>query len=469
MNVVGIKSVNVTANSQISRAVSGLELVLVLDNSSSIQPALSYLKTSSIDLINDLTGAGSANVFIGVVPFQGFVNIGTSYTGWLGNTSTTNNTAGSTVTTSSLYTFNGCVDGRQAVGGTDYELATSDAIAPTTGFSLFNLRSYRQCVCPTGTTVSQSSTTGGAALASASCVGYEPTCTSGGTLSCSKGTASCNGSGTTVSCSSSGTASCSKGTKTCSAVTPTCTDVSSCTPTTGSSPTTNCSANGNYAYTQPLPSGQTYGVSNVSGSSGCPPQIQPLTGSASTLTGSSGAINNLTGVGGSGSDLAQGMIWSWNMLSPNWRSTWAAANPSGMGTNGLPLNYGGAHAKVAVLISDGATSYTGTNQEAYWYSADNWKDTSGNLMVTEANSDERTLAACTAMKNEGITIYAIALNTGSISTANQQTLCQCTSNSSCSGVPGSSPPYYFYAPAYSNIASIFQTIGNSLSNLRVSQ
>ena len=167
------------------------------------------------------------------MPFQGFVNIGTSYTGWFGNKTTTNNTAGSTITTSSLYTPNGCVDGRQAAGGTDYEISTGDAIPPTSGFSLFNLRSYRQCVCSAGT-ISQSSTTGGAALASATCSGYKPTCTSGGTLSCSKGTASCNAGGTTVSCSSSGTLHCSTGAPTCTANTPTCTDVSSCTPSTGS-------------------------------------------------------------------------------------------------------------------------------------------------------------------------------------------------------------------------------------------
>jgi Flp pilus assembly protein TadG len=107
LQIVGIKTITVTANSQITRAASGLELVMVLDNTGSMTDdgKLTSLKSAATSLVNILTGGQTSvpNLWMGLVPFSQAVNIGTGYTSWI-DTSTNYNWGPTT--------WGGCVDAR---------------------------------------------------------------------------------------------------------------------------------------------------------------------------------------------------------------------------------------------------------------------------------------------------------------------------------------------------------------------
>jgi hypothetical protein len=84
--------------------------------------------------------------------------------------------------------------------------------------------------------------------------------------------------------------------------------------------------------------------------------------------------------------------------------------------------------------------------------------TGGDCSAGEQEIDNRTTAVCGAMKAQGIIIYTIALGTG-ISSNSQTLLRNCAT----------SPSYYFLSPTTSQLQTIFQQIGDSLANLRISQ
>jgi Flp pilus assembly protein TadG len=90
MKIAGINSVTVSASSQVTRSETGIEVVLVLDNSGSMAGSkLTSLKTASNSLVDILFGddAAPTNLKIGLVPFSNNVNIGPSNTGYVTDTS----------------------------------------------------------------------------------------------------------------------------------------------------------------------------------------------------------------------------------------------------------------------------------------------------------------------------------------------------------------------------------------------
>ncbi len=112
MRVFGIKDVTVTANAQITRTASGLELVMVLDNTGSMSGTrLSNLKSAATNLVNILYG-GQATVkdlWIGLVPFSQAVNVGASRTAWI------DSAYGATLNWGPT-TWMGCVEARETDG-----------------------------------------------------------------------------------------------------------------------------------------------------------------------------------------------------------------------------------------------------------------------------------------------------------------------------------------------------------------
>lgn len=180
-------------------------------------------------------------------------------------------------------------------------------------------------------------------------------------------------------------------------------------------------------------------------SSDCPASpLIPLQQSKTTLiTG----VRSMTSNGNTMINL--GLAWGWRTLSPDWQSSWVGlptfTNNNLSTTYNLPLAYGTTQMnKVVVLMTDGLNT-SGTHS-AYGYTA-----------PSASSLDNKTIEICTAMKNRGITIYTIGF--GPSTSVDSSLLSACASK----------PSYFFLAPTNAQLATAFQTIGDALANLRVSQ
>ena len=368
MGALGINNVILNVSSQVSRAVTGLELVFVLDNTGSMsdtaggnQSKIQALQTATTTLIRTLFGGAATStngkLWVGIVPFSQAVNIGTSHPTWLGNVNASINN-----------NWNGCVDARQA----GYDVTDTPPSQNNTD-SLFNLRSYTQCKTSRRTGVT------------------------------------------------------------------TCTVVASCTPATR----TTCVPTGPYHYATPLDDGVTYDQ-NPS----CAQKVTPMTSDSTSLLN---AVSAMTANGNT--VINEGLGWGWRMLSPSWQGLWGGT----MSANGLPLAYNTrGMAKAIVLVTDGENTIDNSLQGAYWYAQNGW---TGSTSTSGAQTalDNKTLALCNAIKQQGIYIYTIGLGTsGGINTSLLR---------SCATAVN----YYFLSPSTTQLQSVFDQIGDSLSNLRISQ
>jgi Flp pilus assembly protein TadG len=83
MRIFGSNSVTVSASTEITRASTGLELVMVLDNTGSMgqSNSMGALKTGAQSLVDGLLAGNPDDVFIGLVPFSQAVSIGPSLVG----------------------------------------------------------------------------------------------------------------------------------------------------------------------------------------------------------------------------------------------------------------------------------------------------------------------------------------------------------------------------------------------------
>ncbi len=92
MNIAGYDELNVSASTEVTRKITGLEVVMVLDNTGSMgsYSKLTTLKTAANDLVDILFGdeTSSENLKIGLVPFAAAVNVGTEHltSGWIDTT-----------------------------------------------------------------------------------------------------------------------------------------------------------------------------------------------------------------------------------------------------------------------------------------------------------------------------------------------------------------------------------------------
>ncbi|MFL1873967.1 pilus assembly protein TadG-related protein [Hansschlegelia beijingensis] len=176
--------------------------------------------------------------------------------------------------------------------------------------------------------------------------------------------------------------------------------------------------------------------------SSCPKEVTPLTNVKSTVTS---AVNAMTASGYTHINL--GAVWGWRMLSPRWRGYW--------GSSSLPLDYGTKNmSKAAVIMTDGDN--TVTNYSAYGELPEKKLGTdNANLAPLELN--KRLTAVCSSMKSAGIIIYTVAFDNPDAATKSLMQNC------------ATSAAYYFDAGNQAALNTAFRTIGDSLSNLRVSK
>lgn len=390
MKLFGVSTVSVSATSQITRQQSGMELVLVIDNTGSMANSaggattkIQAAKSAASSLLDILYGSGnntSPNLWVGVVPFSQTVNIGTTHNAWMDTAYDGGLNWGPTA-------WAGCVEARSNAALLPQYDITDD---PPNALNTKTL--FRQYYSPCNTNTS-----------------YETN------------------------------------------------------QWKGQSPSkTNCLTSGTTAYNTPLSAsrGPNYN---------CPvAAVLPMVAEKNTVLTT---INAMTAVGNT--QIHLGLAWGYRMLSPRWRGMWGGE----MNTNNLPLDYNTPLMnKVVILMTDGDNTLTGSstagtatsnpgNYSAYGYPDNNWlalaggECTSGGDCTAGQNEfNNRTAAVCAAMKAQGIIIYSIALG-AQVSNTGQTLLKNCATT----------PAYYFLSPTTNTLTTIFQQIGDSLANLRVSQ
>ncbi len=350
MKLFGTPLVTVKAVSEVTRASTGLELVMVLDNTGSMEisssmPGLKAAATSLVDILFGDNATGK-NLYVGLVPFSQAVNVGTLRTTWV--------TPSSLLATTNPYypvQWTGCVEERAA--SLDQN---DDPPSATSGNTLF--KAYYS---PDSGWNDWIKSFWGFSYLDIAYVDY-------------------------------------------------------------------ITQRGPGAY--------------------CPSTVTPLTATKATVIS---GINNMKAAGSTLINV--GAVWGWRMLSPSWRGLWGGD----MDTLKLPLKYGAKNmSKAVVLMTDGENSFSPNNYTAYGYLSDN-RLGSTDQPTAEGVLDARLTSVCTSMKAKGIFVYAVAFNNPSAAT--KQLLQNCATGLT----------YYFDAGDSVALKSAFQTIGSSLSQLRVSR
>lgn len=87
MTVFGMDKISVSANTLVRRETRGMELVLVMDNTGSMSSGgkLAAMQTAAKDLVDIVYGNEETveDLYVGVVPYVAYVNVGSGNTSWL--------------------------------------------------------------------------------------------------------------------------------------------------------------------------------------------------------------------------------------------------------------------------------------------------------------------------------------------------------------------------------------------------
>ncbi len=127
---------------------------------------------------------------------------------------------------------------------------------------------------------------------------------------------------------------------------------------------------------------------------------------------------------GHGTSTQEGIAWGWRAVSPKWKGLWGDPN--------LPLDNESSPGKVVVIMTDGK----------------NHPDQSDDA-ISVSEADAELLKTCEAMKNEGITVYAITFGmNGELSSLYQK----CTTK----------PEYEISAENASELIGAFAGIGKNI-------
>ena len=155
-------------------------------------------------------------------------------------------------------------------------------------------------------------------------------------------------------------------------------------------------------------------------SSACPTAVLPLTYDWSAMTD---VVNNMypNGTTNQAIGLAHG---------------WMSLVGGGPYPSPPPMDVGYTYSQIIILLTDGL------NTEDRWYSS-------------QSSIDARQEMTCDNIKNSGITIYTIQVNTGKDPVSSLLQYC------------ASSSDKFYYLTSASQIAGTFQDIGSKLSKLRI--
>jgi Flp pilus assembly protein TadG len=180
----------------------------------------------------------------------------------------------------------------------------------------------------------------------------------------------------------------------------------------------------------------------------CPTPIVPLTNDYDLLNTNIEAMRHWNG---SGTNVSEGLMWGWRVLSPE-----------APYTDGKPFSDPTVQ-KVVVLLTDGENVVYGssgtTNKSDYGSYGFLASNRFGSLSQSTAarNVDGWVQQTCTNLKNQGVMIYTITLEAGT------------TANKALYGPCASRPDMYFDSPGASQLTGIFKSIAQQLVTLKLTK
>jgi hypothetical protein len=430
------------SNTALRLPKSTLELVMVLDNSTSMNQAASStdsktkkidgLKTAATNLVSSLFASTTSDSYIGLVPFTTMVNVGSvlpsTNTKWINADFSHYNATGT-----KMSAWRGCPVEPRDASGNMYVKAYAPKDSP--GFTPwywnvppagFTVQNYTKTYDKRGNVIS-------------SCNPKTPTIVKGVPL---------------VVQSDGGTTYCQ---------------------TSNSGNIYNWwgqpDGTGAWTYSYDQNYNTTRSYNNTTYATG-PCEIaaaQFLSKDSSALTTSIQAMNP-----NGNTVIPTGLLWGWRMLSSDWSKNVAGTSngfissdpslPRPETTQGLQ--------RVAIVLTDGENAFGNTKGVLAppWFNGlsgvgDNTLKVPGVLsngnMTSIDDINTFQVAVCTAMKQSGIIIYAITFGTYGTDqdSKNAQTTMQ-----SCA-----SPGNYYHAPTSTTLNQIFQQIAGNLGVLRLTQ
>ncbi|MYZ46377.1 TadE/TadG family type IV pilus assembly protein [Propylenella binzhouense] len=183
----------------------------------------------------------------------------------------------------------------------------------------------------------------------------------------------------------------------------------------------------------------------------CPRPVVELTDDVSRIKGE---ITQMQPHPASGTNIAQGLVWAWRVLSPE-----------------APFTEGVAYSdkettKVLVLLSDGFNQGVGSSAPvksdytSYGYLAQK-RLGSDTIEGAERATDKKVSRICESVKAKGIRVYTILFQVNAASIQDVFRTCAST------GEDGE--PLYYYAPDAATLQTAFEDIGDDLTTLRITR
>lgn len=180
----------------------------------------------------------------------------------------------------------------------------------------------------------------------------------------------------------------------------------------------------------------------------CPTPIVPLTNDFDVLNTNIDAMRHWNG---SGTNVSEGLMWGWRVLSPD-----------APYTEGRAFNDPTAQ-KVIVLLTDGENVVYGasgtpnkSDYGSYGFLASG-RFGAQDQSTAARNVDGWVQQTCTNLKSQGVLIYTITLEAGT------------TANRNLYGPCASRPDMYFDSPSASQLQGIFQNIARQLVTLKLTK
>lgn len=172
--------------------------------------------------------------------------------------------------------------------------------------------------------------------------------------------------------------------------------------------------------------------------------------------------HNASGGNSSGTNVAQGLVWAWRVLSPD------APFEEGVEYKDTEVQ------KVLVLLSDGRNQIvsggrredriTQSDYSSFGYLADGrlGYDRAEDFERAERTVDEKVARVCENIKAKGIRLYTILFQVDFERT--QDLFRSCASVDEETG-----EPLYHYVPVASELETAFKDIGKDLNTLRITR